>query len=88
MKPRLHAPHRGWFLAMAEQLKDVYLVQPFGHVRGWFSDLKHQDDCELTRHRNDVRLEQNQQPSSGTRFTDLTKRIKSLRWSLCANSSS
>jgi len=58
MKPRLHAPHRGWFLAMAEQLKDVYLVQPFGHVRGWFSDLKHQDDCELTRHRNDVRLEQ------------------------------
>jgi len=58
MKSRLHAPHRGWFLSMADQLKDVNLVQPFGQIRGWFSDLKHQEDCELKLHRNDVRLEQ------------------------------
>jgi hypothetical protein len=56
MKPRLNAPQRGWFLSMAEQLKDVNLVQPFGQMRGWFFDLKHQEDCELKRHRDDVRL--------------------------------
>tara|TARA_R110002110_G_scaffold322747_1_gene535153 strand:- start:399 stop:581 length:183 start_codon:yes stop_codon:yes gene_type:complete len=43
---------------MAEQLKDTNLVQPFGQMRGWFSDLKHQEDCELQQHRNIIRLEQ------------------------------
>lgn len=58
MKPRLSAPHRGWFLSMAEQLKDINLVQPFGQMRYWFSDLKHQEDCELKQHRRNIRLEQ------------------------------
>jgi hypothetical protein len=58
MKPRLYAPHRGWFLSMAEQVKDVNLVQSFGQMRSWFSDLKQQEDCELKRHRDDVRLKE------------------------------
>lgn len=55
MKPRLETPPRGWFLSMADEIKDKRLVQPFGQMREWFSDLKYQDDCELQAQREEIR---------------------------------
>jgi hypothetical protein len=40
---------------MAEQMKNVRTIEPFGQLSSWLSEVRRQDDCKLKTQKDEIR---------------------------------